>query len=521
MKKTLLLTFAVLTAGLLNAQIAHYSFDNSKSDKTGSYADATFIGAQFGDDLKMDTSSALSFDGINDEVQLDTFFIWTDFSMSFWVKQNTLTDGQNYVGKYLDQASNDNVVILGQYGGLYGFRIATEVAYSTVEADTNWHHMVATVKQYSQDSSQVIVYRDTTEIINTFFNIDITNVTNTSLKWVLGTDYDGNAKGTDYLNGKMDEVSFWGTSLEKRQVDSLFIDYLKEEQEPTCTNIAKYSFELSMEDETENAYDGDLNTAEYTTGLDGEGLLLNGQSFAKLGNVITPDTLSISFWMKQNVLTGNQLFMGKYYPTGDNLFLFGYWNGYHIRLRNETHTEVATLDMNWHLFTMNIVTDNINWKTQFDIYRDTTNIMSVEINDTLGKTYSDYPWVIGTDLDTPGPQATDFLNGVVDEVSFSSCLKSYEDIETEYLKYKDIILSTSNVTSTIGTVYPNPTLGTVTIGAALKNSTVNIYSVEGSFVREESLNNNVIQMKDLQDGLYIIEYTSTSNQVLRSTIIKN
>lgn len=86
-------------------------------------------------------------------------------------------------------------------------------------------------------------------------------------------------------------------------------------------------------------------------------------------------------------------------------------------------------------------------------------------------------------------------------------------------------LSTENFSKTTLQLYPNPVLDNITIqnDNNIEIQTINIVDLKGRVVKEfkySTLNNNLINISELESGIYIINLITSSQQVLSKKIIK-
>ena len=71
-------------------------------------------------------------------------------------------------------------------------------------------------------------------------------------------------------------------------------------------------------------------------------------------------------------------------------------------------------------------------------------------------------------------------------------------------------------------IYPNPTNGVITIQAANKINTVNIYNIGGNLVMVKNISNNqsTLKIENLTNGIYFIEINLNNGSILNSKFVK-
>lgn len=96
------------------------------------------------------------------------------------------------------------------------------------------------------------------------------------------------------------------------------------------------------------------------------------------------------------------------------------------------------------------------------------------------------------------------------------CNQSGTAYGAEYLFYEDLYNSTENLTSTPFSIYPNPVKNVLKINANTTDLSYEIVDINGSIIQAGAVNNNIIDTKELNAGLYLIRLTSASSfQTLR------
>jgi YD repeat-containing protein len=188
----------------------------------------------------------------------------------------------------------------------------------------------------------------------------------------------------------------------------------------TKTNlIAYYSFDgNNLNDSSGNNYHGTNFGATFATGRFGNAIVFNGTSqWAQLTDFPVGDNFSISMWVKPHSTLDGQLILGKHDSSGNNIWLYGYWeNGIHTRIRSLTTTGGTKYSNEYkhHVLTFEKMSDT---STKVSVYINGGNpiyqtTLNQPIQPTAGK-----PWVLGQDWD--GSVISDYFDGEIDELAFS------------------------------------------------------------------------------------------------------
>lgn len=228
MKRFLIVIFSSISS-FISAQtslIAYYSFDGDANDYSGNnyhgvvHDNETYIDGIDGD--------ALQFDGINDWVELTNFSVPETFAISMWVNTTSSTKSQAIVAKNrtLDtyQPQAENVFLIGSWGPqTIDVNIdGGQQAFTSTE--TGWHHICINVSKTNTSNSLVSMYYDNVFLSEKEYTTSLSDLgTN---PWVLGMELDnlGNLDNdqSDFFQGAMDEVRFYGRNLSMDDVSKLF-----------------------------------------------------------------------------------------------------------------------------------------------------------------------------------------------------------------------------------------------------------------------------------------------------------
>jgi hypothetical protein len=148
-----------------------------------------------------------------------------------------------------------------------------------------------------------------------------------------------------------------------------------------------------------------------------------------------------------------QLILGKHDSSGNNIWLYGYWeNGIHTRIRSLTTTGGTKYSNEYkhHVLTFEKMSDT---STKVSVYINGGNpiyqtTLNQPIQPTAGK-----PWVLGQDWD--GSVISDYFDGEIDDLAFFSGIIKPDQIKTTVSGALDIaayktFVSTSATTEANG-----------------------------------------------------------------------
>jgi len=213
--------------------------------------------------------------------------------------------------------------------------------------------------------------------------------------------------------------------------------------------IAYYPFNGNADDESGNGYDGTVNGATLTTNRFGDAdsaYHFDGNDDIELTDFSVPETFSISLWVDPASIDISQCIIGKHSSSGDNLFVFGLWDGdnsngginkeYHVRIRSASVDLVAATQGIQHLV---VVVEKTSFaESEISVYKDGAQIYQSILNDVIGD-LSGKGWVIGQDWD--GGLKTDFFQGDIDDVRIYDRALSAAEIQNLYNEGDDGLLA--------------------------------------------------------------------------------
>lgn len=208
-----------------NGLLSFWGFNNNTNDDSGNGNNGTNNGASFVNDRFGTSNSALSFNGSNSFVAVNSDPEWDfgtdEFSVSTWVL-------------YTDSLQTGNVIrydnCLGS-AGLWYLRVNQEgvvhrnydqshsspmyLTPDTFMADSSWHHIVVT----RDISSGILSYYLDGVVVDT--TLDNSNNIIASVSASLSIGRCGSYNG-EYFAGLIDDIGIWGRALSACEVEDLY-----------------------------------------------------------------------------------------------------------------------------------------------------------------------------------------------------------------------------------------------------------------------------------------------------------
>jgi hypothetical protein len=308
--------------------VSYWKFDSDATDSVGTN-DGTVTGAT---NTTGKIGNGYSFNGSSDYITTSSFDLTenSSFSISVWVKLNSITNRMIFVGAQDAPISNGGIYFGKPAGGGYEFRTydgSSDGLYSTLglswSTDT-WYHVVGTC-----DGSGTGVYK--------FYRNGILIATSGTVEIDTGSDAlaigslisSGTTPGL-YTDGVIDEVGLWNRALTAQEVSDLysqgrgttydetgaeFVDGVSEE--PLSINLVSYwkfdgdatdsvgSNDLTVNGATNNSSYGKINQGYYFDGLNDD----------LVDSDFSADVYSLQLWFNpfksyNSTTTGNRMLFG-------------------------------------------------------------------------------------------------------------------------------------------------------------------------------------------------------------------
>lgn len=202
------------------ALVASYSFSGNVLDGSGNGFDGTIYGASFTQDRLGNASSALSFDGVNDFVELPNLGLegtvsisgWFSFSGEIWPNHIALLgQATSYSERWQLGASNHELFWYDRRGSdNYPYKLEMET-----EADI-WHHLVAVVSADPSLATKVGLYLDGS-YLGSVSSRGFQDIGNSYQIGSFFTEW-----GWEYSKGMIDDINVFDHALSDDEIQRLY-----------------------------------------------------------------------------------------------------------------------------------------------------------------------------------------------------------------------------------------------------------------------------------------------------------
>jgi parallel beta-helix repeat protein len=249
------------TGTLTDGLVAYYPFNGNANDESGNGHDGTVTGATLTTDRKNTANSAYLFDGVNDYIELGTWFNYQTFTISMWVKPGS--SQLQYADIIDNNHTNTRSWVLQQNSTTannYHFGVAGDAP--------NEHNINFTLN--ANEWTHIAITRDgVTRVMTVYLN-------GSPLPSVTGTadiPYDGTqflrlsrwGGGGRYWNGLMDEVRIYNRALSAAEIGDLYNPDPPQQYTLTVSNSGTGSGTVTADSGT-LIWVGNTGTASYNAG---------------------------------------------------------------------------------------------------------------------------------------------------------------------------------------------------------------------------------------------------------------
>ena len=224
-RKLLTLVIAILAVAITNIQaqtlpsyvptnglVGFWGFNGTANDQSGNGNNGTVNGATLTTDRFGNLNSAYSFDG-NDFIEIadnPTLNFTTQFSLSFYLKNNELTEGWFWcINKEL-WGNSGITTFIAQNILFYSKPEHAGWIVSTALSNQSWDLITIT-----NDNGQSKIFKNGILIMS-----DIIPISNNAQSLIFGGRHDNNAVGT--LNGFLDDIGIWNRVLTQSEITQLY-----------------------------------------------------------------------------------------------------------------------------------------------------------------------------------------------------------------------------------------------------------------------------------------------------------
>ncbi len=369
---------------------------------------------------------SLAFDGVDDFVSGGDIlnFERTDaFSISAWVKRNSINDYQAIVSKmtssgyyrgYLLNFTLSNVVIFILRNSTVATRFFT-VSSTTTITDTNWHNIVVTYDGSSASSGVKIYIDGVSDTVSASGTLTTGTIIN-SAPFNIGARNSNNM----FADGNIDETAIFSSELTPANITSIYNSGVPNDLtslNPTAwyrngDNGTWKSPQWLIPNNSNVANSRFSNYSFSYDGVDDKIVVPHNSSL----DVVTGNH-SLSFWMKANVGTATVV-MEK--GRGDEFPAFIitnriYWGGVNAFYGGSTNVN----DNNWHHIVF------VATGTTSEIFIDGSSVATG--GNKVEASANTEPFTIGTDAN-----GNNDFTGLLDEISIFNYALSSSDITSMY-----------------------------------------------------------------------------------------
>jgi len=211
-----------------NGLVAYYPFNGNADDESGNGNDGTIIGnPQFVNDRFGNSYSALSFDGIDDAVEVSNSpsFPNEDISFCYWINRNGNSefDGEVYIHKFFSFKSFIEDTSKKFHSG---FSIDIFGYEATIMFDSGNFRIVninewifhAFTYDYSNDIHTLNVYVNDSLVNSTNGSFTGSFLTTSTHKMYLGRDH----YNSDFIAGYFDDIRIYDRALSEQEIYTIY-----------------------------------------------------------------------------------------------------------------------------------------------------------------------------------------------------------------------------------------------------------------------------------------------------------
>lgn len=286
----------------------------------------------------------------------DSFLFSTDrdFSLSFWIKSGSSSDGVIISNKDWGKGSNigwlvgiNHDYLVCNWKGVSGSRLDVGAEQNIKVADNQWHHIAVTFDR----QGDAIFYKDGDQVYN--INISNSGSIDSGYTTVIGAD----ALGQYPLKGcHLDEIEIHDKVLTQEDIKQRFYDLKDKLQKPLTVLM---NFEGDLKDSSGQSNDG-IATGDisFVRGFDGLAAKLEKSYITLPQSELFPaldGDFSVSFWVKANAQYEGVIFSNKDWRVGGNIgWVIGIsgkslrWNWQGAYGRRLDMADIPIADFKWH-----------------------------------------------------------------------------------------------------------------------------------------------------------------------------
>lgn len=492
-------TFAQIpTAGL----VAYYPFNGNANDWSGNNYNGTVNGASLTNDRFGNPNSAYSFDGINDNITLNSTLSLTNIqSKSVWVYLNS---------------SNPNQNIIVEGGAIQWMEV---VDIDNDKKPEIRYGFESTLGNYIESNLEL----DTLQWYNLILTSDVSNVMKLYINGVLDSQLSGTPQTIGNINigsgvssyffiGKIDDIVIYNRALTPAEVTQIY-SFSGCNADISTGLVAQYDFTGNANDQSTNVNNGTISGASLVAdrfGNSNSAYYYDGiNNYIEIPNISAYNNqlYTISYWTKFSTASTsgsggfdvNPALISKLAPsasvTYDN-WVFYEGNGTPgFAYGSAGYGGSAALfnDNNWHNIICTVNSDSVRF------YYDGVQTDVVAKGPNL--TFNTEPIRIGRSMATYWKA----FNGIIDDIRIYNRVLTPCDIDSLYNMPDPTTVGITQLNNTeIFKVYPNPTTNILNIANGQGNYIIT--DVFGRMLKEVSItsDNFKLNIAGFKSGVYFL-----------------
>lgn len=486
------------TAGL----VAYYPFNGNANDGSGNNYNGTVNGASLTNDRFGNPNSAYSFDGINDNITLNSTLSLTNIqSKSVWVYLNSSNPNQNIIVEggaiqWMEVVDIDNDK---KPEIRYGFESTLgNYIESNLELDTlQWYNLILT-----SDASNVMKL-----YINGVLDSQLSGTPQT-----IGNINIGSGVSSYFFNGKIDDIRIYNRTITPAEVTQIY-SFSGCNADISTGLVAQYDFTGNANDQSTNANNGTISGASLVAdrfGNSNSAYYYDGiNNYIEIPNISAYNNqlYTISYWTKFSTASTsgsggfnvNPALISKLAPsasvTYDN-WVFYEGNGtpgFAYGTAGYGGSAALFNDNNWHNIVCSVNNDSVRF------YYDGVQTDKVAKGPNL--IFNTQPIRIGRSMATYWKA----FNGIIDDIRIYNIPLTACDIDSLYNMPNPTTVGITQLNNNeIFKIYPNPAKDFINIKNAKGNYIIT--DLLGQVVKQIEITSTTqaINIQELNSGVYFL-----------------
>ena len=263
--------------------VAYYPFNGNANDESGNGNDGTVNGATLVADRFGNASSAYSFDGVDDYIEVgnsESLSPTNELTIAVWANQRS-SGTSNIVGKYRNNSLWDDSHWIGAINNKFGFSITGEnnsvLNIESIEqiVNDNWYFLCGTLK------NSILKFFVNGAMEDTLIT-EFSNLATSSLGLGIGDAYGG---GQIPFSGLIDDIRIYNRALSEAEIEALYHEGGWDPVPPiiVSTSPAQNALNVAQAAAISVTFDQDMNAAT----LDANTFVVHGSQTGRLNGAYT------------------------------------------------------------------------------------------------------------------------------------------------------------------------------------------------------------------------------------------